>query len=128
MNTARDIKKKLIMVMTAIIFALGFLFVRVAYVQTVRGAELQARAYAQQTRDRLISPDRGNIYDRNMVGLAMTESVASVSVIRAQIEDPRLVAETLSRMLSMDFDYVYTKVNRRVALERIKTQVDKALA
>ena len=126
--TTLAIKKKLIFVMSAIVFCLIFLLGRVFYIQAFRGEELQLRAYQQQTRDRLITPDRGNIYDRNMTGLAVTQTVSSVSVIRAQIEDAQFVAQTLSNMLGLDFDYVYEKVNRRVALERIKTQVDKDLA
>jgi len=116
-------KRKLLFIMGFMVIALVYLAIRVLYIQAFEGAMLQARAYEQHTRDRLIAPIRGNIYDRNMVGLAMTQTVTSVSVIRAQVEDAEFVARTLANMLGLDFDYVYEKVNRRVALERIKTHV-----
>ena len=101
---------------------------RVFYIQAFEGEHLQRLAYEQQTRDRLITPNRGTIYDRNMIGLAVTESVASVSVIRNQIQDFELVATVLSEMLGLDYDTVFTQINRRLALQRIKTQVDKEIA
>jgi stage V sporulation protein D (sporulation-specific penicillin-binding protein) len=121
-------KRKLLFLMGLAVFALAFLGFRVFYIQAFRGEVLQARAYEQQTRDRLITPNRGNIYDRNGIGLAVTQTVASVSVIRAQIEDAEFVARTLSAMLDMDYDLLYEKVNRRVALERVKSHVPMDIA
>lgn len=121
-------RKKLLVIMSVMLFALGFLGFRLIYIQIVDGEMLQTRAFEQHTRDRLIRPDRGNIYDRNMVGLAVTRTVATVSVIRAQVEDSELVARTLADALDMDFDLVYEKVGRRVALERIKSHVDPEIA
>jgi len=116
-------RRKLLLFMTVLIFALGFLIFRVFYIQAFEGEMLQARAYEQHTRDRLIAPVRGNIYDRNGVAMARTQTVSSISVIRAQVEDAAFVAQTLANVLGLDYDYVYEKVNRRVALERIKTHV-----
>jgi stage V sporulation protein D (sporulation-specific penicillin-binding protein) len=121
-------KRKLMIFMAAAVFALAFLGFRVFYIQAVQGEVLQMRAYEQQTRDRLITPNRGNIYDRNGVPLALTQTVGSVSVIRAQVEDAEFVARTLSTMLEMDYDLLYEKVNRRVALERIKSHVPMEIA
>jgi len=116
-------KRKLLFVLTFVVFVLIYLFIRIVYIQIVEGDTLQARAYEQHTRDRLIAPIRGNIYDRNMVGLALTQTVTSVSVIRSQVEDAEFVAQTLADALGLDFDYVLEKVNSRVAVERIKTHV-----
>ena len=115
--------KKLLLVLACFMFALAIIFFRVLYIQTFLASDLQKRAYEQQTRDRLISPNRGAILDRNLSPLATTQTVASVSVIYNQIENRELVAKELSRILEMDFDTVYEKVNRRVALERIKARV-----
>jgi len=121
-------KRKLLLFALAVEFALVFLAVRVIHIQTVEADFLQAKAYEQQTRDRLIAPMRGSIYDRNMTGLAVTETVCAVSVIRAQIQDAEEVARILSDMLDLDYDTVLQKTKKRVALERIQTKVDKALA
>jgi len=122
------IKKKLVFLLFSIIFCLVGLIGRVFYIQYFQAEFLQSLAYAQQTRDRLIKPNRGTIYDRNMVGIAMTETVASVSVIHRQIQEPERVAQALSETLDLDYDYVYEKIGRRVALERIKTRVDRDVA
>ena len=121
-------KRKMLFVMFAMMAAMGLLSVRVLYIQAVKGPALQARAYEQQTRDRLIPPRRGAILDRNMVGLAVTESAAAVSVIPSQIQDAEAVARVLSQRLDMDYDEVRGKIRQRVALVRIRTHVDKALA
>ena len=118
------LKRKVVFVMFAIQVVFVLLLVRVFYIQAFQGEHLQARAYEQQTRDRLIRPNRGTIYDRNMVGLALTETVASISVVRAQIQDHEEVARVLSQKLELDHDKVLEKVNTRVALMRIKQRVD----
>jgi len=109
--------------MSVILFCLAFLAFRVLYIQAVQGETLQARAFEQHTRDRLIAPTRGDILDRNSTPLATTHTVTTVSVIRAQVQDAAFVAETLANLLDLDYDYVYEKVGRRVALERIKSHV-----
>ena len=121
-------KKKLLLFFLIAELAIGFLAYRVLHIQTVEAEFLQAKAYEQQTRDRLISPNRGSIYDRNMTGLAVTETVCAVSVIRAQIQDAALVAQILSEKLELDYETVLAKTKKRVALERVKTKVDKEIA
>ncbi len=121
-------KRKLLFLMFLFGGVLFALLMRILYIQAVEGSWLQARAYEQQTRDRLISPDRGAIYDRNMIPIAVTETVASVSVIHNQVKNPEEVARELSQRLALDYELVLQKVNKRVALERIKTKVDKNLA
>ncbi len=129
MNKASiNIKKKLLFFLLAFELIISGLVVRIFYVQAFEGEYLQAKAYEQQTRDRLITPNRGSIYDRNMVGIAVTETVASISVIRAQIKEPEKVASILSEKLEMEYDEVLKKVSKRVALERIKTKVDQKTA
>ena len=80
-------KKKLLFVLFSIQLFVLVLIGRVIYIQTVKADELQKMAYEQQTRDRLISPDRGSILDRNGTGIAVTETVNAISVIPAQIKD-----------------------------------------
>ena len=122
------LKRKIVFVMLTLQFIFFLLLVRILYIQAVEGEYLQARAYEQQTRDRLIPPQRGAILDRNLVGLAVTETVASVSVVRAQVRDPEGVAQALSEKLDMSYDEILEKVNKRVALMRIKQKVDMEVA
>ncbi len=121
-------KKKLLGMLFFFLAAICLLAVRVFYIQAIEGPFLQAKAYEQQTRDRLIVPNRGAILDRNMIGIAKTETVASVSVIHNQVTNPEEVAKALSEKLELEYETVLKKVNKRVALERIKTKVDKTVA
>ncbi len=121
-------KKKIIFYL--IVFQLSFVFIifRVFFIQYIKAEEYQKMAYEQQTRDRLISPKRGEIVDRNNNVIATNESVYSISVINSQIEEAEKVANILAEKLDLKYDDVLKKVNKKVALERIKTKVDKETA
>ena len=99
-------KKRLLITLTAFMCSLAALSVRVGYIMLTKDEEYQNKAYEQQTRDRLITPKRGSILDRNGVGMAVTESVSSVSVIHAQIKDKEATATALSEILELDYDDV----------------------
>ncbi len=122
------VKKKLLFFL--FMAELGFMILvsRVVYIQIFKSHELQKMAYEQQTRDRLITPKRGSILDRNGTGIAVTETVNAVSVIHAQIKDEEATAEYLAKKLELNYDKVLEKVKQRVALVRIKTKVDKKTA
>ncbi|MCD8159551.1 MAG: peptidoglycan glycosyltransferase [Clostridiales bacterium] len=92
------------------------------------GERLQALAYEQQTRDRLIKAVRGNITDRNGVPLAENITAYSISVIHAQIKDAEGTAKSLSEVLGLEYDYILKKINKNVALERIQTKVEAETA
>lgn len=122
------IKKKLLFFLFMAQIGIIVLLFRVFYIQVFQADKLQGLAYEQQTRDRLITPKRGSILDRNQVGIAVTETVNAVSVIHAQIKDEEGTAKYLSEKLELDYETVLKKVQQRVALVRIKTKVDKDIA
>ncbi len=122
------IKKRLLFCLVFCLTALIYLSCRVFYIQVFKGEELQKMAYEQQTRDRLITPERGSILDRNKEGIALTESVCAVSVIPAQVKDKEGTALYLSEKLDLDYDQTLEKVKTRVALVRIKSKIEKDLA
>ncbi len=121
-------KKKLLFILFCIEAFILVLIARIAYIQIAKADEYQEMAYEQQTRDRLITPQRGTIFDRNGVGIAVTENVNAVSVIPAQIKDKEETASYLSQMLELEYDDVFEKINQKVALVRIKTKVDSETA
>lgn len=121
-------RRRAVFVCACIEIILMLLLVRLFYIQMFMAPELQKAAYEQQTRDRLIAPERGDILDRNGTPIATTKTVASVSVIHAQVEEPEKVARVLSEKLELDYNETLEKVNKRVALMRIKTKVDKETA
>ncbi|MDR3240312.1 MAG: PASTA domain-containing protein [Clostridiales bacterium] len=127
-KTPVETKKKLLFFLFFLEIAVAALIGRVFYIQAFQSAFLQSEAYKQQTRDRLITPKRGSILDRNMISIATSETVASVSVIHSQIKNAEEAARVLSAKLDMDYNTVLNKVSKKVALERIKTKVEKTTA
>lgn len=121
-------KRRMVFVFFFVFTVLILLLFRVFYIQFFKAPHLQEVAYEQQTRDRLITPVRGDILDRKGRAIATTESVAAISVIRAQVEEPEKVAQILSQKLDLDYNETLEKINKRVALMRIKTKVDKKTA
>lgn len=121
-------RRRAVFVCGVIELTLVLLLVRLFYIQMFKAPDLQRAAYEQQTRDRLISPQRGDILDRNGIAIADTKTVAAISVVHAQVEEPEKVAQILSEKLELDYNETLEKVNKRVALMRIKTKVDKKLA
>lgn len=121
-------KKKLVFILCCILSCYAFLWFRILYIQCFKYEYYQQKAFEQQTRDRLISPIRGDILDRNGVKIATTKSAAAISVIHAQVKDEEGTARKLAELLELDYDEVYKKVHKKVALNRIKAKVDEETA
>ena len=122
------VKKKLLVFLFGATFGFALLFGRIVYIELFRAEEWQELAYEQQTRDRLIMPQRGSILDRNGEGIALTETVNAVSVIPVQIKDAEETSRYLAEVLELDYTTVLEKVQQKVALVRIKTKVDAQIA
>lgn len=82
------LKRRMLIIMLCFTLGLLGMGVRLAYVQVIEGKKLQELADEQQTRNRAITPTRGNIYDRNLNVLAKSASVATIGVVHAQITEP----------------------------------------
>ena len=121
-------KKRLLVFLFCAMFGYLLLIGRVAFIEFFRAEKLQEMAYEQQTRDRLITPKRGSILDRNGEGIALTETVNAVSVIPVQVKEKEKTAQFLSEKLDLEYAEVLEKVQQKVALVRIKTKVDTELA
>ena len=78
-NLKKNTRLIIILCAFAIIFVV--LVFRVLYLKTIRGEELSQKAYEQQTRDSLISPKRGTIYDTNGKELAVSITVETITVV-----------------------------------------------
>ncbi|NLK21419.1 MAG: PASTA domain-containing protein [Epulopiscium sp.] len=121
-------KQKLLFFLFVFTISIIGLILRIAYLQIAEGDFLQELAYEQHTRDRLISPQRGTIYDRNGIELAKSATVTTIGVIHAQIEDEEEVSRVLSKKLDLEYEFVRKKVAKVLALERIQSKVDKEVA
>ena len=121
-------KKRLLIFLFCSMFGYLLLIGRVAFIDFFRAEKWQQMAYEQQTRDRLITPKRGSILDRNGEGIALTETVNAVSVIPVQVKEKEKTAQFLAEKLDLSYGEVLEKVSQKVALVRIRTKVDTETA
>ena len=79
--------KKRMMVLFFIFLACMVIVVgKLAYYQLYKGSEYREKAAEQQTRDQMVSANRGNIYDRNMKVLAQSASCENVMINPRQVQ------------------------------------------
>jgi cell division protein FtsI/penicillin-binding protein 2 len=87
-----------------LLMGLGFIVVvlRLVYLQVYQQAELSVRAERQQERVVKLDAKRGSIYDRMGRELAVSLEVDSVYGVPSGIDNPRPLAQHLSRILRED--------------------------
>ncbi len=125
-NKTYNRKKILIVFLVALLVLLG-LIGRLVYLMIFDAEYYQKKAEALHEREREIKAARGEIVDANGVVLATNKSVCTISVIHSQIKDAETVIEILSRELEMEEATVRKRVEKVSSIERIKTNVDKAI-
>lgn len=119
-------KKRALIYFALFLAALVALLGRIVYWQGIRGAELRARAEAQQTASTNITASRGTVYDRNGKALAESSTVNTVICNPQQIkkdESAEIVSKYLSDILSLDYDEVYQKVTKSNQYQTIKKRI-----
>lgn len=102
------------------------LIIRLYYVMIVQYDYYSRKATDLHERERTIKALRGEIVDKNNIPLATNITVCTISVIHNQIENEEQTAKMLAKELSLSYEDVLKKVQKRSSIERIKTNVDKA--
>lgn len=120
-------RKKILVIFLACTGAFILLFGRLVYLCVWRADHYSALATKLHERERSIKAARGRILDRNGVVLADNKTVCTVSVIYSQIENREKVIEVLCKELELSEEYVRKRVEKYSAMERIKSNVDKAV-
>ncbi len=96
-------------------------------IQLVDYKMYQSKAIEQQTRDTIITPKRGVIYDRNMKEIAVSATADTVVISPADIkteEHAELISRTLSETLGLEYDNVYEKTkNKKSYYQVIKKKI-----
>lgn len=118
-------RKKLVLMIVAILMVCIFECVRLGVIMTVKSEYYMQKADELHQRERRIKAKRGRILDRNGEILAANEVVCTVSVIHSQIEDEDKVIKVLAGELNMDVEEVTKKVKKVSSMEYIKTNVAK---
>lgn len=130
-KTTNKTKKRIIFIFMFIVVMLFVLVGRLTYLTVVKGDEYKKMAIEQQTRDRLITPKRGTIYDRNNKPLAVSASVETVSISPVTVRNSdkkEEVATALSDILELDRKSVMAKIEKNSSYEIIKKKVEKEQA
>ena len=118
-------KKRMFAVLIFLLILLLALIGRMFYWQVIKADELQQKAYSQQTKNRIISPKRGTIYDTNGAVLAKSVSVETISVTPKNVKEKEKTAEGLCELLNLDYDTILGKVNKNTSEEIIAKKLDK---
>ena len=100
---------------------------RLVYLMVYQSAYYTQAAEELHERERNIKAKRGRIIDATGTVLADNRTVCNISVIHNQIKDPDKVVEILARELDLEEDYVRKRVEKYTAIEKIKSNVDKAV-
>ncbi|HEY6011169.1 MAG TPA: hypothetical protein VIX18_06830, partial [Nitrospirota bacterium] len=87
-----------------LLMGLGFAIVaaRLVHLQVFQRSELTLRAERQQERLVTLEPKRGTIYDRMGRELAVSLDVDSIYGVPAEVDNPKQLAQRLSRILRED--------------------------
>ena len=136
-----NLMRSRIVMLTLAFVAIGFglVAVRLLYMQVFRNDFYVQQATTLQTRDTLVTPNRGTIYDANMQVLAESASVARITVNpKAVIDESKVnkgipaeqqqqeLAQILADTLELDYDTVLRKIKRTDTQYQIIAQkVDK---
>lgn len=133
LSNDKKVRKRAFFMMFLYSILLIALVFRLGYYQIIKGEEYAKQAYYAQTRDRIINPKRGTIYDRNGQGLAISGSVETISVNPQDFKDkmkdtPERIDEIASKMaeiLKMTPEAVKAKLTENSSWAYIKRKVDK---
>ena len=112
-----------------ITFIFSLLFFRLSFLQVFSSERLQNLAEEQWTRELPINAERGTIYDRNGVVLAISYTTYDVYVRSSNVSDPEYVTNFLCSLLNLNHEKVLKKVsNKKVSESLIKLQIEKDIA
>ena len=111
---------------------------RIWWLQFIKGPSLKEAATKQQTTSRIISPNRGAIYDSTGKPLAISAKVDTVTINPQKFIDEdseektaqmqEKVAKAFSEIFELDYEEVYKKVTSSNSVQTIakKVEEDKA--
>lgn len=127
------LRRTLVLMAVCGIVAFVVLGIRLYILQIKDHDHYEELAVEQQTRQSVITAERGTIYDRNGKVLAMSASVETVFISPYEIElnkeDKQLIATRLSEILDVDYDSILEKMKDTESwYKTIKTKIEEDLA
>ncbi|MEW6574384.1 MAG: stage V sporulation protein D [Bacillota bacterium] len=118
-------KRLTVLLFLAVIFFTA-LIGRLAWLQLVRGEELERGAQENRLREITVEAKRGDICDRNGKVLVTSVSADSVVAMPAQIKaaEAAETADKLAPVLNMDRDVIYSRITQKKSFVWLKRKVD----
>ena len=124
--------KRLIYGASIILIIFIALILRIAFLQFIQGGKLKELASRQQTTNRIISPNRGIIYDSTGKVLAQSAAVDTITINPSKIKykdgkkvEKEKVAKAFSELFELDYNEVLEKVNSESSVETIIKKVEQ---
>ena len=121
-------RKKIWVIFAGCVLLLIGLATRLVYLMGVQSDYYIQKADDLHERERDIKAARGKILDVKGNVLADNRTVCTISVIHSQIEEEEKVIEVLTKYLDVPKERIAKLVKKRSSREKIKSNVDKALA
>ncbi|MBS4539074.1 stage V sporulation protein D [Clostridium sp. D2Q-11] len=124
------VKNRLILSFISLSILIFAMIGRLGYLQIVKGESLSIKAVHQWTRDIMISPQRGDIYDRNGKKLATDISLYTVSALTDKIDekDHDKYIEDISNILEIEKEKVEKAIKSDSSWTEIERYVDREKA
>ncbi|MGI9951151.1 stage V sporulation protein D [Moorellaceae bacterium AZ2] len=126
-----NIKKRLVLIFLILSAGLCVIFFRLAWLQLVRGEELQQKALENRLSPVPVPAQRGIIYDRHRRELAVNITADYVGAFPPEVRDSgrqEEVARELAAVLGLPAEEILEKLNRPTGFEYIARKVDFAQA
>lgn len=134
--------KRLVYIVICVAILLLILMLRIGYFQFIKGSELKESASRQQATSRIISPNRGTIYDSNGKVLAQSASVDTITINPSRIKNnakaetkkerekeieeiQENIAKAFSKIFELDYDTVLEQVKSDSSVETIIRKVEQ---
>lgn len=127
----REMRARAFFVFTVCTFFAAVIIGRLVYLQIVKHEDYQKLVLEQMIYETPITASRGTIKDRNGVVLATNYTTERIFIDPSRMnEDARaVVSEGLSRILGVEYDFVYTEASKSRYRDRtIKKRVEKETA
>lgn len=127
-GTTRLGRARAIQLLFVFFFIFTLIALRLFYVQVVQHEFYLERSQEQRLRIITLSPDRGDIYDRNGNVLATSINAYSVFAVPSEVKNRAEVAATLSKILQENRSSVYQKLNSGKPFVWIKRKIEEPAA
>ncbi|GAW92150.1 stage V sporulation protein D [Calderihabitans maritimus] len=127
MNTSITIRKRIVIIFFLLACVLFSLMIRLAWIQFVRGEELQEKALEMRLREVTVEAKRGIIYDRKGRKLAVSASADSIYAVPPEIKRSgreKEIARQVAAVLEISPEELEKKITANRAFVWIKRKVE----